>query len=84
VIFQGEFPANCKDFCKQLTSEDLPTNYLEGLNFSVFGMGDSHYVYYNEAAIDVDKRLVDLGANRVKDIGLGNDQVCITCVWYKT
>ena len=37
------------------------------LNFSVLGLGDSSYANFNNAAIDIDRRLGELGATRVVD-----------------
>lgn len=75
VHFQGEYPGNMSEFMKQLQSEDLPSDFLANVQFSVFAMGDSHYVHYNSAGLDLDKRLSELGAQRVKSPGLGDDQV---------
>ena len=52
-----------------------------GLKFAVFGLGDSKYWprpedkgYYNKPGRDVDARLEQLGATRVINLGLGDDQ----------
>lgn len=39
----------------------------------VFGLGNKTYEHYNKVAIYVDKRLEELGANRVFELGLGDD-----------
>lgn len=41
--------------------------------FQVFGLGNKTYEHYNAVAIDMDKRLEDLGATRVYELGLGDD-----------
>lgn len=41
--------------------------------FQVFGLGNKTYEHYNKVAIYVDKRLEELGANRVFELGLGDD-----------
>ncbi|KEY66623.1 hypothetical protein S7711_01918 [Stachybotrys chartarum IBT 7711] len=76
---QGEFPQNGLPFwdaIKDNTDLDLAT-----VNFSVFGLGDSHYwprkedrIYYNKPAKDLDRVLTNLGGKRLADIGLGDDQ----------
>ncbi|KAJ8976258.1 hypothetical protein NQ317_000820, partial [Molorchus minor] len=43
----------------------------------VFGLGNKTYEHYNEVAIYVDKRLEELGATRVFDLGLGDDDANI-------
>ena len=39
----------------------------------VFGLGNKTYEHYNKMAIYVDKRLEELGATRVFECGLGDD-----------
>lgn len=76
---QGEFPQNGREMWDALKSgTDID---LSKMNFSVFGLGDSHYwprkedrIYFNKPAKDLDARLADLGATRMTDIGLGDDQ----------
>lgn len=41
--------------------------------FQVFGLGNKTYEHYNKVAIYVDKRLEELGASRVYELGLGDD-----------
>ncbi|XP_015190059.1 PREDICTED: NADPH--cytochrome P450 reductase isoform X2 [Polistes dominula] len=50
---------------------------LTGLNYSVFGLGNKTYEHYNEVAIYVDHRLEQLGATRVYELGLGDDDANI-------
>ncbi|KAJ2970061.1 hypothetical protein NQ176_g8361 [Zarea fungicola] len=76
---QGEFPQNALAFweaIKDNTDLDLAT-----VNYSIFGLGDSHYwprkedkIYYNKPAKDLDRVLTNLGGKRLADIGLGDDQ----------
>ncbi|KAF7560372.1 hypothetical protein G7046_g3788 [Stylonectria norvegica] len=76
---QGEFPQNgipFWDVVKDNTSLDLAS-----VNYSVFGLGDSHYwprkedrIYYNKPAKDLDRVLTNLGAKHLADTGLGDDQ----------
>ena len=76
---QGEFPQNGLPFwdaVKDNTDLDLAT-----VNFSVFGLGDSHYwprkedkIYYNKPAKDLDRLLINLGGKHIADVGLGDDQ----------
>jgi sulfite reductase alpha subunit-like flavoprotein len=68
---QGELPANCKHFVKELTDSKAS---LEGVKFAVFGLGDSSYIYYNESAKKIDKKLGELGGTRVINLGLGDDK----------
>ncbi|XP_037026127.1 NADPH--cytochrome P450 reductase isoform X1 [Bradysia coprophila] len=50
---------------------------LTGLNYAVFGLGNKTYEHYNKVALFVDKRLEELGATRVFECGLGDDDANI-------
>ena len=71
---QGEFPANCKGFWEALNDKDLPSDFLADTKFTVFGLGDSSYVFYNETAKLIDQRFEELGGQRVQAMGLGDDK----------
>ena len=47
---------------------------LSRLAFACFGLGDSHYQKYNVVAKKLAKRLCNLGARPILDLGLGDDQ----------
>ncbi|PFH56511.1 hypothetical protein XA68_16408 [Ophiocordyceps unilateralis] len=76
---QGEFPQNGLPFWEAIrgkTDLDLAT-----VNFSIFGLGDSHYwprkedrIFYNKPAKDLDRVLANFGGVRLCDMGLGDDQ----------
>ncbi|RCI08848.1 hypothetical protein L249_4917 [Ophiocordyceps polyrhachis-furcata BCC 54312] len=76
---QGEFPQNGLPFWEAIRSKtDLD---LATVNFTVFGLGDSHYwprkedrIFYNKPAKDLDRLLTNLGGVRLCDMGLGDDQ----------
>jgi sulfite reductase (NADPH) hemoprotein beta-component len=75
---QGEFPANARQTFKFLCSNALD---LKMLNYAVFAMGDRHYwpdpkdaVYFCKSGKDLDKKLRDLNATRLTDIGIGDDR----------
>lgn len=79
VAGQGEFPQNGRttwETIKDSTDLDLAT-----VNFSTFGLGDSHYwprkedkIYYNKPAKDLHARLLTLGGKELAPCGLGDDQ----------
>ncbi|XP_071945366.1 NADPH--cytochrome P450 reductase-like [Antedon mediterranea] len=46
---------------------------LDGLKFAVFGLGNKTYEHYNEMGKFVDKKLEELGGERLFDLGLGDD-----------
>jgi len=45
---------------------------LKGVNYAVFGLGDSGYTYFNGFGKFVDRRMDELGATRVHELGLGD------------
>lgn len=46
---------------------------LSGINYAVFGLGNKTYEHYNEIGKYFDKRLEELNAKRVIELGLGDD-----------
>uniref|UniRef100_A0A453HVR7 NADPH-dependent diflavin oxidoreductase 1 n=1 Tax=Aegilops tauschii subsp. strangulata TaxID=200361 RepID=A0A453HVR7_AEGTS len=71
---QGDPPDSMKGFWRYLLKKDLGARWLEGLRFAVFGLGDSGYQKYNLPAKKIDRRLLQLGAEIIIEIGLGDDQ----------
>ncbi|XP_041976895.1 NADPH--cytochrome P450 reductase isoform X2 [Aricia agestis] len=47
------------------------------ISCDVFGLGNKTYEHYNSVAIYVDKRLEELGATRIYELGLGDDDANI-------
>lgn len=71
----GELPRNAREFYQKLSSKSLPLNFLEGVEFAVFGLGDNRYqANFCAAAERIDVRLGELGAKRVHNRGIGDDQ----------
>lgn len=71
---EGDPTDNAMEFYEWLQNGDAD---LTGLNYAVFGLGNKTYEHYNEVAIYVDKRLEELGATRVFELGLGDDDANI-------
>ncbi|GAB4827847.1 multidrug-resistance type transporter [Ancistrocladus abbreviatus] len=71
---QGDTPDCMKVFWRFLLQRHLSSNWLEGVQYAVFGLGDSGYQKYNFVAKKLDKRLSDLGATMIIEKGLGDDQ----------
>ncbi|KAK4805044.1 hypothetical protein SAY86_004861 [Trapa natans] len=71
---QGDTPDSMKVFWRFLLQRNLSKNWIEGMRYAVFGLGDSGYQKYNFAAKKLDKRLSDLGAVALIERGLGDDQ----------
>ena len=53
---------------------------LTQVRFAVFGLGDSGYPQYNVTAKKLDRRLEQLGAARLLEKGLGDDQARSHCL----
>ncbi|KAJ2952727.1 hypothetical protein O0L34_g7077 [Tuta absoluta] len=87
----NEIPNSLAVFCMATYGEGDPTDNsmefyewlkngepdLTGLNYAVFGLGNKTYEHYNAVAIYLDKRLEELGATRVYELGLGDDDANI-------
>lgn len=73
---QGEMPKSAVKFWQDMETflETAPADYLKDTKFAVFGLGDSSYVFFNEAARKIDQAFEKLGAERVQQLGLGDDQ----------
>merc|ERR1719414_821683 len=73
---QGEMPKSAVKFWEEMESllETAPPDFMKDTKFAVFGLGDSSYVFFNEAAKKVDEAFARLGGQRVQEIGLGDDQ----------
>ncbi len=82
---QGEPPQNGRETFRAINAallkQEKPFARETVVKYSVFAMGDSHYWprpedagYYNKPGKDLDARLEALGAERMADIGLGDDQ----------
>merc|ERR550525_2192669 len=73
---QGEMPKSAVKFWEQMETflETAPPDFLANTKFGVFGMGDSSYVFFNEAAKKIDGAFAKLGATRLQDCGMGDDQ----------
>lgn len=73
---QGDMPKTAKTFWDQMETflETAPPDYMANTKFAVFGMGDSSYVFFNEAAMKIDTAFEKLGAARLQECGMGDDQ----------
>ncbi|XP_033905907.1 NADPH--cytochrome P450 reductase-like isoform X1 [Acipenser ruthenus] len=67
---EGDPTDNAQDFYDWLQEAD---DDLSGVNFTVFGLGNKTYEHYNAMGKYVDKRLQQLGAKRIFDLGMGDD-----------
>ncbi|KAJ4936059.1 hypothetical protein JOQ06_017583 [Pogonophryne albipinna] len=68
---EGDPTDNAQDFYDWL--QEIDDEDLSGLNYTVFALGNKTYEHYNAMGKYVDKRLEELGAKRIFDLGLGDD-----------
>lgn len=59
----GEPPDNAADLHEYLMGEEVPS--LEGVNYSVFALGDTEYPDFCQSGIEFDQRLEAYGATRM-------------------
>ena len=64
---QGDFPANARKFWTSLLRKKLGPTTLDDVKYALVGLGDSSYPKFNFAARKLDKRLHQLGAERLLD-----------------
>ncbi|MEP0857881.1 nitric oxide synthase oxygenase [Trichocoleus sp. DQ-U1] len=67
----GEIPGNGKKFLQWLKKQ--PTGSLEGLNYSILGIGSTVYEHFCAAGISLDKALAKAGANRIVPLHKGDE-----------
>lgn len=88
-VFWFSSVENQSDICSDLTvardyfkrvifvalnqSRVLATLHCVPVCFQVFGLGNKTYEHYNAMGKYVDKRLEQLGATRIFDLGMGDD-----------
>lgn len=66
---RGDEPENMKKFWKFLLKRSLPTNSLAKMKFGILGLGDSSYQQFNFVAKKLHKRLMQLGATPIIEVG---------------
>jgi len=70
---EGEPTDNARTFYECIMDESRPKDLLKGVKFTVFGLGNKTYEHYNAIARRFDKRMEDLGGERVFKKGEGDD-----------
>lgn len=79
--YEGDPCDNTKNFfkwIKKLKRDKKNPKPFAGMNFTIFGLGDTSYELFNEIAKIFDKEFEALGGNRLYDLGAGNAETFST------
>ncbi|OKL57796.1 NADPH-dependent diflavin oxidoreductase 1 [Talaromyces atroroseus] len=71
---QGDFPLNGRAFWRTLLLKRLPATFLNGVQYTQFGLGDSSYPKFNWASRKLRRRLAQLGAAEIYPCGEADEQ----------
>jgi len=69
---EGQIPQNAATLYEELGRAE--PGALEGVNYSIFALGDKAYRHFCSAGYDYDKIFKELGATSVMDLGIGDDK----------
>lgn len=69
---EGEPTDSMKPFYDWLCDDMRDPMELNGVKFAVFGLGDRQYKQFCQMGVEVDRRMVALGAKRVYGLGCGD------------
>ena len=69
---EGDPTDNAKEFVEWLVHKADPDS-LKGMQYAVFGLGNSQYENYNTVGKTIDSHCERLGATRIMELGLGDD-----------
>ncbi|KAM3841998.1 methionine synthase reductase isoform 2-T5 [Vipera latastei] len=76
----GELPDTAIKFIKEINDKSLPSDHLSHIRYGLLGLGDSEYTFFCNGGKIIDKRFLELGAQRFCEVGLADDAVGLELV----
>lgn len=70
---EGDPTWSAKAFQKWLMNSDRSRSCMDGVKFAVFALGSKNYEFFCGFGKRIDKRMSELGAERIFDLQLGDD-----------
>ncbi|GMM59002.1 hypothetical protein DAKH74_056190 [Maudiozyma humilis] len=70
---EGDFPDGAVNFEQYLNEVEDSPDALDNLRFSIFGLGNTTYEFYNGAAKKALEKLTAAGAQLIGEMGVGDD-----------
>ncbi|XP_070603131.1 methionine synthase reductase isoform X2 [Erythrolamprus reginae] len=76
----GEPPDSAIKFMKEINDKSLPSDHLSHIRYGLLGLGDSEYTFFCNGGKIIDKRFLELGAQRFCEVGFADDAVGLELV----
>jgi len=70
---EGEPTDNAREFYEWIMDDEREEGSMSKVKYTVFGLGNKTFEHFNEIARKVDKRMEELGAERIFPLGEGDD-----------
>jgi len=78
---EGDPTDNAQNFFSWLKDESHVPGILNGMSYTIMGLGNSQYKYFNQCAKDADEHMERLGATRIYERCEGDDDDDIQQDW---